>query len=172
MCCLVFWSPFLSFSANCMLFSASPTHFLHCSTSLKHSQHHFLCRIFLTQHLWPSSFRSPISDQVAIVRSWSISHRSLRYFGARFASSAASFRPHMRPISSSGSEDMEGLVIESPFFVSERYLKIRSTSSFQLATQNTTPSWLSNVPKIVQIRPLIIEEYLCHCSPPHPPYSR
>ena len=153
-----FESPFLSFSANCMLFSASPTHFFNCSTSFKHSQHHFLCRIFLPQHFWPFSFRSHISAQVVTVRSRSISHQSLRSFGARFVSSAASFRPHLRPISSSGSEDMEGLVIESPFFVSERYLKIRPTSSFQLLTQNTTPSWLSNVPKNAQIRPLIIQK--------------
>lgn len=107
---------FLSLSANCMLFSASSTHFFHYSTSLKHSQHHFLCRIFPTLHFWLFSFRSHISDQVVTVRSRSISHQSLRSFGARFVSSVASFRPHMRPISSSGCEDMEGLVIESPFF--------------------------------------------------------
>lgn len=36
-------------------------------------------------------------------------HQSLRYFGARFTSSYASFRSLMRPISWGGSEDMEFL---------------------------------------------------------------
>jgi hypothetical protein len=72
----------------------------------------------------------------------------LGLFGARFSLSIASFQYLMRPISPSGSEDMEVLVAESSFFVSERYPNIRCTSSSCFLTLNTTRSYLPNAPKI------------------------
>jgi len=75
----------------------------------------------------------------------------LALFCARFPSSLSSFRSLICTTSPSGSEDMAVLVMESSFYVSDRYLKIRCTSSSHSLMLTTSRLYLSNAPKIAQI---------------------
>ena len=121
--CLVFWSPFLSFSANCMLFSESSTHFhiiLHLSNIPS-----------IVLYTKPSSswtfghFSSGLTSQIRLSRSvlGQFCTNCLDILSAQFVLSAALFGPRIRPISSRGCEDMEGLVIESPIIPQVLHLR-------------------------------------------------